>query len=52
MIERMSGRSTWEERNRNQKERRSDATTEVQKKNGKKVENWRNEAGDETEEWG
>ena len=38
MIERMSRRSTWEERSRNQKESRSDATTEVEKKNGKRVE--------------
>ena len=43
----MSRRSTWEERSRNQKEIRSDATTEVQKKDGRIVEDWINEAGNE-----
>ena len=33
------------------KERRSDATTEVQKKDGRIVEDWINEAGNEKGYW-
>ena len=42
-------RRSWEERSRNQKQRRSDSRREVQKKTGRIVEDWRNEAGDKKE---
>ena len=50
MTERISRRSTWEERSRNQKERRSDSRREVQRKTGRIVEDWRNDSGHKKEE--